>query len=225
MKKSIKIIISVLCSLIIALGLILIISFAVLAGKTNSIDDDYSFIYTDEQYSVAVGVDNIEVITQEVSCGYAVIQMFSVWDGGSVTEQSLFEQYGKVVTSTGNSFCKEFNKQFPEYQTKIYKYLKNSELIDKVYKSLSGGIPMPFEWAAKHKDEWTLHYSLVIGLDIPNDIVSVANPYGYIETLSIKDFLDRTSFKAFENMPLFYKLAFAFGIFEKNTVFIATKKI
>lgn len=225
MKKSIKITISVLCSLIVATGLILGISFAVLAARTNAINDDISQVYTRGEYRAAVGVDNVEVITQEISCGYAVIQMFSAWNGGGITEQSLFDKYGKVVTSTGKSFCNEFNKQFPEYRTKIYKYLKNSELIDKVYKSLASGIPVPFEWAAKYKDEWTLHYSLVIGMDIPNDTVKVANPYGYIENLSLKDFLDRTSFNAFKKMPSFYKLAFAFGIFEKNTVFIATKII
>ncbi len=225
MKKSVKIAICVLCSLVVAIGLVLGIAFAVLAGKTNYIDDDYSFVYTDEQYGAAVGVENIQVITQEVSCGYAVIQMFSAWDGGSVTEQSLFEQYGKVVTSTGKSFCNEFNKRFPEYHTKIYKYLKNSELIDKVYQSLASGIPVPFEWAAKYKDEWTLHYSLIIGMDVANDTVTVANPYGYIERLSLKDFLERTSFKAFQNMPFFYKSAFAFGVFEKNTIFIVTKSI
>lgn len=225
MKKSIKITISVFCSLIVAIGLILGIAFAVLAGKTNSINDGWSQIYTDEKYSAVVEMSGVEVITQEVSCGYAVIQMFSAWDGGNITEQSLFDRYGKVVTSTGKSFCNEFNKQFPEYRTKIYKYLKNSELIDKVYKSLADGIPVPFEWAAKYNGEWTLHYSLVIGMDIPNDTVKIANPYGYIENLSVKDFLDRTSFRAYEKMPFYYQLAFAFGIFEKNTIFIATKKV
>ena len=225
MKKPIKILLIALSSLIVALGLIVGIAFAVLAGRTNGINDSWARIYTDEKYGAAVEVDNVEVITQKVSCGYAVIEMFSAWNGGSITEQSLYGEYGKVVTSTGKSFCKEFNKQFPDYETKIYKYLKNSELIEKVYDSLADGIPVPFEWAAKYEGEWTLHYSLVIGMDIPNDTVKVANPYGYIENLSVKDFLDRTSFKAYEKMPFYYRLAFAFGIFEKNTVFIATKKV
>ncbi|MDE7213582.1 MAG: hypothetical protein K2N42_03275, partial [Anaeroplasmataceae bacterium] len=192
MKKSIKILLISLSSLIIVLGLILGISFAVLAGKTNSMNDDFSFLYTEEKYTKVVSVDGVQVITQEISCGYAVIEMFSAWNGGNVTEQNLFDKYGKVTTSTGKSFCKEFNKQFPEYQTKIYKYLKNSELIDKVYNNLAEGIPVPFEWVAKYEDEWTLHYSLVIRLDIPNDTITVANPYGYLENLTIKDFLDRT---------------------------------
>lgn len=224
MKKSIKITIIVICSFIIAIGLTLGIAFSVLAVKSNNIDNDFSEIYTNEKYSKVVNVDGIEVITQEVSCGYAVIEMFSTWNGCNVTENSLYEEYGKVVTSTGKSFCNEFNKQFPEYDTRIYKWLKNTELIDKVYESLSKGIPVPFEWAAKFNDEWTLHYSLITGMDIPNDKVTVANPYGYFETLSIKELLDRTSFKAFNDTPFFYRLAFAFGVFEKNTIFIPTKR-
>lgn len=60
-------------------------------------------------------------------------------------------------------------------------------------------------------------------MDIQNDKVIIANPYGYMEDLTLKEFLDRTSFETYENMPIFLKLGFAFGIFEKNTVFIAEK--
>ncbi len=35
----------------------------------------------------------------------------------------------------------------------------------------------------------------------------------------MEEFLDRTRFDAFQKMPLFLKLGFAFGVFEKNTVF------
>ena len=96
-------------------------------------------------------------------------------------------------------------------------------MIAKVYESPSRGVPVPFAWAALYDKEWTLHYSLVIGMDIPNDTVIVANPYGYTEKLSLKVFLDRTSFEAFEKMPSFFQLGFAFGVFEKNTVFIVHK--
>ena len=199
------------------------VSLAVLQIRTNEINDDISGIYSDERYSTPVFVDGVEVIKQNVSCGYAVIEMFSSWSGSSVTEKSLYEQYGKVVTSNGNSFCKEMNKQFPEYTTTVCKYLKNTELIDAVYESLSEGIPVPFEWAALYGDEWTLHYSLIIGADIPADKITVANPYGYYEEISVAELLSRTSFQAYENMPLFLQLGFAFGIFEKNTVFRVIK--
>lgn len=223
MKRSVQMLIIVLCSIVVAVGLISGVAFTILAIKSNDIDNDFSTIFKSEKYNRSVSVDGVKVITQDVSCGYAVIEMFSAWDGGNTTENSLYQDYGKVVTSTGKSFCEEFNKQFPKYDTTMYKWLKNTELVDKAYESLANGIPVPFEWAAKLNDEWTLHYSLMIGMDIPSNKVMVANPYGYIEIVSIEELLDRTSFKAFENMPFFYRMGFAFSIFEKNTIFIPVR--
>lgn len=206
------IVIGVLILTIVAALILLIV-------RTNAMLDDYSTVYDNEKYQKKVMADNVEVITQDISCGYAVIEMFSSWDGKSITEETLYNEYGRVVTSTGKSFCDEMNKQFPEYKTTMHKYLSNTELLDKVYDSLSKGIPVPFEWAAQYNGEWTLHYSLITGMDIPNDEIVIANPYGYYETLSLNDFLERTGFEAYSDMPLYFKLAFAFGIFEKNTIF------
>ena len=202
-------------------GLIVLALAAVgiLQIRTHTVLDDYSSVFENEKYQAPIMIDGVGVIRQDVSCGYAVIEMFSSWSGHSVTEKSLYDQYGKVVTSMGKAFCKEMNKQFPEYTTTICKYLKNTELIDAIYENLSDGIPVPFEWAALYGDEWTLHYSLIIGADIPADRITVANPYGYYEELTVSELLNRTSFEAYEKMPLFLKLGLAFGIFEKNTVF------
>ena len=73
-------------------------------------------------------------------------------------------------------------------------------------------------------DKWTLHYSLLIGMDIPNDTVQVLNPYGYTEYLPITDWIERVNYEAYEDMPFFTRLGFAFGVFEKNTIFIMEKK-
>ena len=219
MNKKIKIILIVIASVAAAALLAVGIALISLYFRTSAINDDFSAALTDEKYKAPVAVEGVKVIKQDVSCGYAVIEMFSSFCGKSVTEKSLYEEYGRVVTSTGQSFADEMNRQFPEYHTEMRQYLKNSELIDLVYTQLSKGVPVPFEWAAKFGNEWTLHYSLIVGMDIPNDKITVANPYGYMEELSVGAFLERTRFDAFENMPLFLKLAFAFGIFEKNTVF------
>ena len=211
----------VTCILVFAGSLIVIavVALGILQIRTSGILDDYSSVYENGKYQTPIMIDGVDVIRQDVSCGYAVLEMFSSWSGHSVTEKSLYDQYGKVVTSTGNAFCKEMNKQFPEYTTTICKYLKNTELIDAIYENLSNGIPVPFEWAALYGDEWTLHYSLIIGADIPADRITVANPYGYYEELTVAELLNRTSFEAYEKMPLFLRLGFAFGIFEKNTIF------
>ena len=215
---------NILLIILLVLFITILTLFVLLKIKTNSINDDYSSIYKNNKYEQAYLIDNIDVFEQNVSCGYAVIEMFSKFNNLDITEKSLYEKYGKVVTSTGKSFENEMNILFTNYKTTMYKYLKNTELIDKIYDSLSIGLPVPIEWAAKYNNEWTLHYSLVIGLDINNDSVTVANPYGYIENISIKEFLDRTSFRSYKKMPIFLKLGFAIGLFEKNTIFIIENK-
>lgn len=217
--------IGIILGIIVAL-LLIIIGAALLRVtiKTNKLNNDYSILISDAQYNKAVILDNIEVIEQSISCGYATIEMFSKWNNNVITEEDLYKQYGKVTTSTGTSFCKEMNKQFPEYVTTKYSYMNNTSLLKTIYTSLNNGIPVPIEWAADYEGEWTLHYSLVTGIDLANDNVVVANPYGYIEELTIKEFLNRTSFNAYENMPFYFKLGFAFGFFEKNTVFIVERE-
>ncbi len=43
-------------------------------------------------------------------------------------------------------------------------------------------------------------------------------------SLSVTDFFARTSLETYQDMPLYLKLAFTFGFFEKNTIFISEKK-
>lgn len=217
--------IGIILGIIVAL-LLIIVGAALLRVtiKTNKLNNNYSILISDAQYNKAVIFDNIEVIEQSISCGYATIEMFSKWNNNVITEEDLYKQYGKVTTSTGTSFCKEMNKQFSKYVTTKYSYMNNTSLLKTIYTSLNNGIPVPIEWAADYEGEWTLHYSLVTGIDLANDNVVVANPYGYIEELTIKEFLNRTSFNAYENMPFYFKLGFAFGFFEKNTVFIVERK-
>ena len=224
MNKRKKILIIAIVTVLLIPAIITASGFAILGYKEKRTDDDFSEYIDSDKYSEPVYVDGIEVIIQDVSCGYAVLEMFSAWNGGDLTEEKLYEEYGRVVTSTGEAFCDEMNKQFPDYTTVMYKYLKNTELIDLTYDSLSEGMPVPVEWAAKKDEEWTLHYSLVTGMDIPNDTVTVANPYGYLENVSVDEFISRTRFDAYENMPLFLRMGFVFGVFEKNSIFIVKEK-
>lgn len=183
--------------------------------------NDYSSIYKNEKYQKAVFVSGIAVFPQKYSCGYAVIQMIAQWNNNpALTEEALFNEHGKIVTSTGKALAKEMNRKIPEYKTRMYKYLQNTKLMEKVYDSLAAGVPVPFEWAAKKGEEWTLHYSLITGLDILADKIIIANPYGVVEEISLQEFFDRTSFAAYEKMPFFIRLGFAYGVFEKNAVFI-----
>ena len=125
------------------LAVVIAVVFVRLNIRTSNITADYSAVYDDPKYQTPVYVEGVDVITQDVSCGYAVIEMFSGFNGGDLTEDDLYSEYGRVVTSTGASFCDEMNKRFPEYKTSMYSYLSGPELIGLVYDSLSDGVPVP----------------------------------------------------------------------------------
>ena len=96
-------------------------------------------------------------------------------------------------------------------------------MFKEIHDSLKNNNPVAIEWAAKYEGEWTLHFSVVSGLDLENDNVTVYNPYGYIENVTTKDFIDRTTFNAFKNIPIFLNFGFAFGAFDKNTILDKSK--
>ena len=92
-----------------------------------------------------------------------------------------------------------------------------------MYESLADGMPVNIEFAALRNvngvEVWTLHFAVVTGLDLQNDIVIVQNPYGYEESYTVDKFLRATRYDSYENMELPFSFGFAFGLFNKNTIY------
>ena len=221
MKKKTFIITTIALGLVAALGLAVAIPFTILGIKSSYLKSDYSYLKEDAQYQEKVEVTGIELVTQQVSCGYASIEMMSTYYGSPVTEDELDARNGAVSTASTNGFLKEINKSIPTKSFVKETYLKQDELLKGIHYSLEKNNPVAIEFAAKYEGEWTLHFSVVSGLDLKKDNVTIYNPYGYIENISTEEFINRTTFKAYEHMPLFLKFGFAFGAFDKNTIFYA----
>ena len=220
MKKK-KLIIIIASSLVGAFAIGVGVPFMVLGIRTASIDNDYSYLKDDNEYSLGVSLSKpLNLKKQDVSCGYASIEMISDYYGNKVDEIELSKRNnGAITTQTSDGFLKEINKTIPNKEFVKKSYLKNDELLKEVYGALKNDNPVAIEWAAKYEDEWTLHFSVITAIDYKNDNVEVYNPYGYIENISIKEFIDRASFKAYEHLPMFLGFGFAYGAFEKNTIF------
>lgn len=219
MKKKTKIIIGISCGLVGALVVTAGIPLIVDAVKTNNLNADYSYLRNDTNYKDKVEITGLELVTQHVSCGYATIEMISGFYGNKVTEDDLDSRNSVVSTQTSKGFLDEINKSIPSHSFVKRSYLKHDALLKEVHDAIKDNKPVALEWAAKYENEWTLHFSVVSAIDLGNDKVTIYNPYGYIENIEVKEFVDRTSFKAYKGMPLFYNYAFAFGTFDKNTIF------
>ena len=222
MTKKKKIVLGISIGVSAALVLAVLIPFMILGIRSASIKKNYAYLKDDPIYSEKQEVTGIELVKQEISCGYATIEMMSSFYGNKVTEKELSDKNkGAITTQTSDGFLKELRKTIPEQKFVKHSYLNNDVLLKEIVIALSDNRPVALEWAAKYENEWTLHFSVVSAIDLANDKVTIYNPYGYIENIEVKEFVDRTSFKAYKGMPLFYNYAFAFGMFDKNTVFYA----
>ena len=222
MKKKTKIIIIAAVSAVVgSLALAVAIPFTALAAKTANLKTNYSYLKEDTTYKEKVEVTGLELVTQHISCGYASIEMISTYYGEPVSEDYLDAKNGAISTASTDGFINEINRSILSKTFVKRTYLKNDQLLKEIHDSLKNSNPVAIEWAAKYENEWTLHFSVVSGLDLANDNVTVYNPYGYIENVTTKEFISRTTFEAYKSMPLFLNFGFAFGAFHKNTIFYA----
>ena len=189
-------------------------------------DDDYSELINNSAYPKVEITPAIAAITQEISCGYACIEMLANLKGKTITEQSLYSQNGgKITTAMGSGFLNEISRQFPEWKTIRCVNITNTELLKIIYTSLENGFHSPIEFAAKNTSgEWTLHFGIVTAMDFSDNKIIVQNPYGYEETYTITDFIRATRYECYENMEWYFKAGFNMGLFHKNTIYIIADK-
>ena len=207
-------------AVVASLSLVVAVPFIVLAARSNGINVDYQYLKDDTTYSFKEEVSGVELVTQEISCGYATIEMMSSYYGNKVSEEELSDKNGGgISTSSSDGFLNELNQSVPSHAFIKHSYLRNDDLLKEIHTSLAKNHPVAIEWAALYENEWTLHFSLVTAIDLSHDNVTIYNPYGYIENINVDDFINRTTFNAYDNIPLFLNFGFAFGAFEKNTIF------
>ena len=218
MKKKKKIALIISLSFVGLLTLAVAIPFSIYGIRSSVIDNSYSNLL--KEHKIVDKKIDVPLVKQDISCGYAIIEMLSTYYGNTVTEKQLSDKNnGAVSTATTSGFVKEINRTIENANYVSKEYLKNDELLLRINKSLINDKPVAVEWAAKLEDEWTLHWSVVTGMD--QEHIYVNNPYGYKEEISYEEFISRTTFKAFKNMHIGYHFGFAFGLFSKNTIIVS----
>ena len=221
-RRTRRIVASIISGFFFVIALAIVVPFGILGIRTHNLDKDYVYLKTDANYSKKVEVNGVCLKTQKISCGYASIEMLSDYYGNRVSEDELdVKNNGAVSTASTAGFLKEINESIPSKEFVKKTYLTNDDYLKEIHDSLSKNNPVAIEWAAKYEDEWTLHFSVVVAMDLANDNITIHNPYGYVEDIDSEEFISRTTFKAYKNLPLFLNFGFAFGAFDKNALFYA----
>ena len=97
-----RVIVISVSALVGAVVLAIAIPFTVLAAKTANIKSDYAYLIEDAKYKTAVEVEGLEHVTQEISCGYATIEMMSAFYGERVSEETLSERNNGAITTSSS---------------------------------------------------------------------------------------------------------------------------
>jgi len=217
--KKIRLILIIVSSILLIIVLAITIPFIVLGVKQSNMYKDYNYLFEENKIKEHK-IEDVPLIKQDISCGYAIIEMMSLYYGKEITEKELYEKNNQSVsTQTTKGFVDEINNSISNLNYVSYEYLSSDELLLKINESICKDLLVAVELAAKFEDEWTLHWAIVTGMD--NEKIYINNPYGYKEEITYKEFINRTTFNAFENMPFFFHFGFAFGLFSKNTIIVS----
>ena len=118
MTKGKKIAITISSVVVASLGLAVAIPFIILGIRSSAIDNAYSYLISEKK--ITDKKIEVPLVKQEISCGYAIIEMLSSYYGNPISEEELYEQNNKSVsTATTSGFVSEINKRIKIILQKI----------------------------------------------------------------------------------------------------------
>ena len=191
-------------------------------------NDNTQAIARKAKYNSLARVRGMQQTGIETHKGYKSIEMIARYFGFEETPEPIKNKEYR----TNREFFEELQGVFYENTVTKYSNLKNSELIDLIYDSLTLENPVIIFHAGKTQDTseaeengagFEMRYSLVMGVDLPNNRITLSDPEGTILRYTLDEFIRSARFEYYET-NFFETMAFTFRIYAKNTVFIIEKE-
>ena len=163
-------------------------------------------------------------VEEETSAGYASVETLARFFG---LEELPEPERGREHW-TNREFQDELRRVFPDYYVTRRSNLSNTELVDVIFTSLEAGNPVIIFHAAESRNQdgdggaLEKRYSVVIGVDLPNDRITLGSPQGTFARYTLDEFIRSSRFDNYAT-SFFQRLLFAFRIYSKNTVFIVDR--
>ncbi len=186
---------------------------------------DAALLVTDPELRAPVILDDTPTVRQTITCGYAAIQWLTGYLATEVSEEVLFELHeGRIRTAFPGDFGPELAVHLGEdYRVTTLSNTPAQELLRAIHASLRAGMPVPISLAAiddTNRPHYSLHYSVITGMDLLQDRIYISNVYGYEETYTLTALLEALRFDNYVDMPLFIRAGIFFGWFDRNTIYI-----
>ena len=136
---------------------------------------------------------------------------------------------------TNAEFYSELNRVFPQYTISRHSNLRNTDFVELIFDTLVAGdiaivfhavsTEVPREGDSESSEdeevvlEWAKRYSIVAGVDLQRDRITLNDPHGFVTRLTLSDFIRATRFEEYDH-TLFEMITFAFRVYQRNTVFV-----
>jgi len=196
----------------------MIISQNVLDALSN---DSASALVRRAKFNEPIRIGALQTSLEEVSVGYASIELIARFVG---MEETPVPHRGRERWSN-SEFYAELRRVFTQYEIIKHANIRNTELVDTIYDALSAGNPVIAFRAVEIFDDdesegrWEMRYDVVIGVDLPRDRITLNDPHGFVTRISLSEFIRSVRFQEYE-MSLFEILAFAYRLYQRNTIYI-----
>jgi len=172
----------------------------------------------------------IKTQSNEYTCGITSITMVNAYLNEDYTVEELIDKYDLSLKGgmTSSDFRDQLNTILGDgYGVRVYENISNSSVLDYINCQLGQGLPVPVFYVAPNpynKPKYDIHSSVVIGINCENETVQVANPYGYVEDLTLTIFLNRMNLLAGDLLPFMQTINIRLGIVKPNTIFLINEK-
>ncbi len=227
MKKPVKVVLIILASLLVIAGAFLVY---VLIDTAPLKDVSHLQTEVDAMNPQTVSVEGVKLLTQPdgFTCGETTICVTASFCGQKeITPQELITQYQTKGSMNPARFVEILSQELPGYTVTYRHNLNDAELLQGIHDQLQQGIPVPVFFGAPNpfnKPYYDFHASVVTGLDLAGQQVTIANVYGYEEKISLTDFINRMSYRGTGNYPFVQKAVLKLGMMDKNTYIMMEKK-
>jgi len=175
-----------------------------------------------------IKLNNIILKTQPNSktCGITSVTIISNYFNNTNYEvNDLIKKYNVNISkgSYNNDIKKWLQGEIPDKNIEINLNDANDVMIKNIHTSLNNNNPVLINFGALNpynKPFYDYHASVIFGIDLDKGIITIANAYGYIEELSLVEFLNRMSLTEVDKYTFFHKLLIKMKRMDINTYFL-----
>jgi len=195
-----------------------------LDGVYTNTDDIADIIRTLQPRVIEISNISIKKQPNAYTCGITTVTVVSNYFNHTGFEvNDLIRKYNASNGSTVNDIKKWLAGELPGRVIVHESNRSNEEMIRNIHASLNANNPVVIFFGSPNpynKPYYDFHGSVVYGIDLDSQTVTIANSYGYEEKTSLVDFINRMSYSEINKYPPVQQFQIRRNRMDRNTYFL-----